>query len=112
MNSDCVIPIANEAARVIQNDVNPPTRAAASTGRMKNGISSGLIPVTGAIRIPAAPASPAPSAQEIVASTCGDQPSVAAERWFSALARIARPIGVYFDATQSNAVARTAIATR
>ena len=112
MNSDCVIPIANAAASVIQNEVKPPTRAAASTGRMKNGISSGLMPVTGAITIPATPASAAPRAHEIVASTCGDQPRVAAERWFSALALIARPIGRYLAAAQSAAVMATAIATR
>jgi hypothetical protein len=111
VNSDWVIPIAKAAAAVIQNDVNPPTSAAASTGRMKNGISSGLIPVIGAMITPATPASPAPSAQVTVASTSGDQPSVATARWFSELARIASPIGVKRYAAQSVAVSPRAMTT-
>src|SRR6266851_2013995 len=91
VSSLVMTPMSRPAASVAGNDEKPPTSAAASAAstRLVNAVTWRLM--TGATRIPAAPASAQPSPQFAVAMRSGDQPSDAAARWFSATAVVARP---------------------
>ena len=91
VSSLVMMPMSRPAASVIGNDVKPPTSAAASAASTSVVNAATWRLMTGASRIPAAPASAQPSPQLAVAMRSGDQPSDEAARGFSATAVVARP---------------------
>ena len=89
--SDWKQPISRPASAVIQNDSNRPTSAAASAGTMNSVYEVGSRLATGAIRMPAAPASTVAITQFCAAMRLAEMPVSAAPRAFSDPARVASP---------------------
>ena len=84
-------PIATPAAKAIGNDRKLATSAAAIAASTRLVIVDTCSVTIGETRIAAKPARPEPSDQLMRAMRSGDSPTVAAARWFSAAAVVARP---------------------
>ncbi len=89
--SDCSMPSARPAAAATPNDVKRATSATPSAGTMNSVYEVGSTVETGAMRMPAIPASSVASTQLPAPIRSADNPTSAAPCWFSALARVARP---------------------
>ena len=100
-----------ELASVAENDSKPPRSTAASTG-----ITSRLIPPTvtwviGATRIPATPASAAPTVHVAEDTSPGEMPRVAAPRSLCETAAVTQPTRVNRQTTVSTAVSAITISS-
>ena len=91
VTSDWSIPSASPAAAATPKDWNRATSATPSAGTMNSVYDVGSTVETGAIRIPAMPASIVASIQLPAPMRFADSPIRDAPRSFSALARVASP---------------------